>query len=77
MLFINRTVTLIVAWNALGFFAESGYVLPFLVDLFDFCRSFEVDFFSTIKIYIGHYNLINEVNNVIERNSLHEVMTTI
>ena len=70
MLLINRTVMLIVVGNALGFFTASGNIFPFSVDLSDCCRSFSVESNTTIKIYIGHdVLLINEVHNVIERNS--------
>ena len=39
ILLINRTGMLIVAGNALGFLTRSGNVIPFSVDLSDFCRS--------------------------------------
>ena len=70
MLLINATDMLIVAGKALGFFKGSGKVIPFSVDLSDFCRCFRVESKTTIKIYIDHdVLLINEVPNVIERNS--------
>ena len=78
MLLINRTVMLIVAGNALGFYTGSGYVIPFSVDLFHFCGSFRVKSSTTIKIYISRdVLLINEVHNIIERNSIFEFLTTI
>ena len=61
---------LIVTGNALGFFAGSGNVIPFSVDLSVFCRIFRVESNSTMKLYIGYdLLLINEVDNAIERNS--------
>ena len=78
MLLINKTVMLIVTGNALGFFTGSGNVIPFSVDLSDFCRSFRVESNTTIKIFIGHdVLLINEVHTVMERNSLFEILATI
>ena len=78
MLLINRTVKLIVAANALRFFTGSGNVILFSLDLSDFCRSFREESSTTIKIYISHdVLLINEVHNVIKRNSLFEGLTTI
>ena len=69
---------LIVAGNALGFFTGSGNVIPFSVDLSDFCRSFRQESNTTIKIYIGYNVLIvNEVHNVIKRNRLFDMPTTI
>ena len=56
----------------------SGNVIPFSVDLSDFCRSFRVESKTTMKIYIGHdVLLINEVHNAVEKNSLFEILTTI
>ena len=78
MLLMNRTVMLIVAGNALGFFTGSGNVIPFSVDLSDFCRCFMVESNTTNEIFIGHdVLLIKEVHIVIERNSLFEILTTI
>ena len=58
---------LIVAGNALGCFIGSGNVIPFSVDLSDFCWSFGLKNNTTIKIYIGHDALfLNEVHNVIK-----------
>ena len=69
---------LIVAGSALGFFRGSGIVIPFSVDLFDFCWSFKVESNTTIKIYIGNDVLfINEVQIVIKRNNFSEILTTI
>ena len=60
---------LIIAGNALGFSTESGNVIPFSVDLFDFCRSFRQESKTKIKIYTGYdVLLVNEVHNVIKRN---------
>ena len=57
-------------------FTGSGNVIPFSFNLSDFCRSFRVESNTTIKIYIGHIVLlINEVHNVIKRNSSFEVQT--
>ena len=78
MLLLNETVMLIVTGNALGFFTGSRNVIPFSVDLSDFCKSFRVESNTTIKIFRGHdVFLINEVQNVIERNSLFEFLATI
>ena len=75
---INRTIMLIVAGNALGFFTGSGKLIPFAVILPDFCRSFRVESNTTIKIYIGRdVLLINQVHNVIERNGRFEVLIPI
>ena len=69
---------LIVAGNALGFFKGSGIVVPFSVVLSDFCRSFRGERSATIKIYISHHVLlVNEVYNVIKRNSFSDIRTTI
>ena len=77
MLLINRIVNLIVAGNALGTFTRFGNVIPFSVDLTNFCRSFSVGSNTTILIYISHdVRLINEVHNVIKRNCLFEFLTT-
>ena len=74
----KRTVMLIVAGNAPGFFTESGSLIPFSVDLSDCCRIFTVKNNTTIKIYIGHDVLImNEVHNVIEENRFLEILTTV
>ena len=68
----------IVTGNAFGFFRRSGNVIPFSVDVSDFCRSFRVESKTTIKLFIGYdVLLINEVHNVIEGNSLSEVLATI
>ena len=78
MLLINKTVMPIVTGNALGFFTGSGIVIPFSVDLSDSCRSFGVESKTTIKIFKGYdVLLINEVHNVIKRNSLFEILATI
>ena len=78
MLFVNRTGRLIVAGNVLGFFMGSGNVIPFSVDLSDFCRSFREERNITIKMYITHHVLlINEVYEVIKRNSLFDIWTTV
>ena len=78
MLLINRTDMLIVAGNALGFFTGSGNVIPFSVDLSDFCRSFRQESNTTIKIYIGYdVLLVNKVHNVSKRNRLFDIQTTI
>ena len=68
----------IVTGKALGFFKRSGNVIPFSVDLSDFYRSFRVESNTTIKIFIGYdVLLINEVHNVVDRNSLSEILATI
>ena len=78
MLFINRTVMLIVAGNALEFFTGSGSVIQFSVDVSDFCRSFRLESNTRNKIYLGHdVLLIKEVNNVIRGTNLYETLTTI
>ena len=78
MLLINRIGMLIVAGNALGFFTGSGNVIPFSVDLSDFCGSFREERNTTIKIYISHHVLlVNQMYNVIKRNSLFDIRTTI
>ena len=77
MLLINWTDMLIVAGNALGFFTGSGNVIPFSVDLSDFCRSFRQESNTTMKIYIGYdVLLVNKVHNVIKRNRLFDIRTT-
>ena len=66
----KQTVIPIVSGNALGLFSGSRNVLPFSVDLSHFCRSFRIESNTTIKIFIGHHVLlINEVHNVIKKNS--------
>ena len=40
MMRIDRTVELIVAGKAPGFFTGSGILIPFSVDLSNFCRIF-------------------------------------
>ena len=76
-LLINRTVKLIVAANALGFFTGSGIVILLSLDSSDVCRSFRVESHTTIKIYMRYdVLLINEVHNVIERYNLFESLTT-
>ena len=78
MLLINKTDILTLNGNALGFCAGSGIVIPFSVDLFGFCRSSRVKINTTIRIYLDHdVLLINEVHNVIERNSLFAILATI
>ena len=65
MLLINRTSLLILAGNALRFFTVSGNVIPFSVDVSDFCGSFREERYTTITIYLSHHVLIvNEVYNV-------------
>ena len=77
MLLINRTDMLIVAENALGFFTGIGNVIPFSVDLCVFCRSFRVASNTTIKIYVSQVGLlVNEEHNVIKRNSVCDIRTT-
>ena len=49
MLLINKTVMPIVTGYALGFFTGSGNVIPFSVDLSDFCRRFMVESITTTK----------------------------
>ena len=66
---------LIVTTNALGFFTGSGIVIPFSVDLSDFCGCFRVESNTTVKIYVGHDNLL--MNEVIGKNSLFEILATI
>ena len=78
MLLINRTGMLIVAGNTLGFFTGSGNVIPFSVDLSDFCRSFRQESNTTIKIYICYDVLfVNEVHNVIKRNRIFDIRATL
>ena len=78
MLLIKRTVMLIVAGNAPAFFTGSGKEIPFSVDMFGFCRIFQVESNTTIKINIGHYVFfIIEVHNVIKRNNAFAILTTI
>ena len=78
LLLINKTVMPIVTGNALGVFPGSGIVLLFSVDLSDFGRSFSVESNTTRKIYIGHdVLLINILHNVIKRNKMFEILTTI
>ena len=68
MLLINTTGMLIVAGNASEFFTGSGSVIPFSVDLSDFCRSFREKRNTTIKIYKSHHVLlVNEVYSVIKK----------
>ena len=72
MQLINKTDMLIVAGNALGSFTGSGIVFLFSVDLSKFCRIFREKRNAAIKIYISHHVLlVNEVHNVIKRNSLY------
>ena len=67
----------IVTGNAHGIFTGSGNVIPFSVDLFDFCRSFRVESNITIKFFKGYdVLLINEVHKVIEKNSFFEILAT-
>ena len=78
MLLINRTGMLIIPGNALGFFTGSWNVIPFSVDLSDFCRSFREERNTTTKIYISHHVVfVNEVYNVIKRNKFFDIRTTI
>ena len=75
MLLINKTG---MHDKALGFFTESGTVIPFSVDLSDFCRSFREERNTTIKIHKSHHVLrVNEVYNVIKKSSLFDIRTTI
>ena len=68
MLLINGTVILTLAGNVRGYFTGHGIVIPFSVDLSNFCRSFEVESQTTIKVYIGHdVLLIDEKHNIIEK----------
>ena len=68
MLHINRTYILIIAGNVLGYFLGHKNVIPFSVDLSNFCRTFEVESNTTIKIYKGHDVLfIDEMHNIIEK----------
>ena len=74
----SSTKQLIVAGNALGFFTGSGNVIPFSLDLSDFCRSFREERNATIKIYIYHHVLlVSEVYNVFKRNRVFQIRTTI
>ena len=69
---------LILAGNALGFFTGSEIVILFSIDLSDLSNSFREESNTTIKIYIGHeVLLVNEVHNIIKRNSLFDIRTTI
>ena len=69
---------LIVTGSALGFFTGSENVIPFSVDLSEFCRSFRVESNTTMKINIAHdVLLINEVHNAIKANSVFEILTKI
>ena len=75
---LNRTDMLIFAGNVLGLFKGSGNVIPFSADLSDICRSFKEEINSTIKIYMSHDDLLfNEMQNVIRRNRLFDIRTTI
>ena len=78
MLLVFRTAVLIIAGNALGFFTGPENVIPISVDLSDFYGSFNVEGKTTIKICMSHdVLLINEVHNVIKRNSIFEIQTTV
>ena len=78
ILLVDRTDMLIVAGNALGFFTGSGNVIPFLVDLSAFCRSFTEKRNTLIEIYISHHVLpVNEVYSVIKRINLFDIRTAI
>ena len=78
MQLISNTDMLIFAGNALGFFIGSGNVILFSVDLCKFCWIFREKRNATIKIYISHHVLlVNEVHNVIKRNSLFWIRATI
>ena len=69
---------LFVAGKALGFFTGSGNVFPIAVDLSGFCRGFRQESTTTIKIHKGYdVLLVNEVHNVIERDRLFDIRTTI
>ena len=71
-------VLLVVTGNTLGRFTGFEDVILILVDLSYFCRSFRVESTTTIKNFISHdILLINEVHNVIEGNSLFEILTLI
>ena len=78
MLFINRTGKLFVAGKLLGFFTASWNVNPFSVDLIDFCWSFREERYTRIKMYITHHVLLlYEMYNVIKRNNLFDIRTSI
>ena len=69
---------LIVTGNAPGFFTGSRNVIPFSVDLSDFCRSFMVESNTKIQIFIGHdVLLITELQNVIGRYRFSEILATV
>ena len=74
---MNRTVMVIVTWNAHGFFTGSLNNFPFSVDVSDFCRSFKIESKTADKFYIDHEVFMNEVSNVIERNSALQIFTTL
>ena len=78
MLLISKTDILIGTWSGLVAFTGCGNIFPFLVDTFDFCRSFKVKNITTVKIHIGEDVLFNsELHHVIERNWLLEFVNTI
>ena len=63
MLLINRAVMLIDAGNSLEFLTGFGKVIPFSINLSNFCRSLRVESNTTIKIYISYdVLLVNEVH---------------
>ena len=71
---------LTVAANAIGFFTGSGKVNTVSVDLFNFRGKgkFRVKGNTTVEIYIGHdVLLIEKVHNVIGRNSVLGILTTV
>ena len=63
---------LFITGNALGFSTGSGNVIPFSVDYSDF----RVESNTTIKIFITHDILIKEMNNVIKRSILFEILSS-
>ena len=67
-----------VTGNAVEFFTGCGYVIPFSIDLSDFCRSFRVESDAIIQIVIDHeVLLINEMHNVMERYKFSEILAKI
>ena len=73
---ITKTVLLIVTWDTHAIFTGRRLVCPFSVDLYIFCRSFKVQSFTTIKIYIWHNDIfINEAHHVIKSKDLLQIIT--
>ena len=56
---------LIVAGKSFGFFTGSGNVIPFSVDLSNFCGSSRWERITTMKIYISHHALL--INEEVQR----------